>query len=61
MLTMAYCVNCGHDAGESKFCPECGTRLVEPVPSSEAEQVQAVNIDDTKGMFGVDLSKCLAQ
>ena len=24
---MVICSNCGHDAGESKFCPECGTKI----------------------------------
>lgn len=24
---MVICSNCGHNAGESKFCPECGTKI----------------------------------
>ena len=30
-----FCHNCGANAGEAKFCPECGTRLISQDPTAE--------------------------
>lgn len=27
---MVYCANCGMDAGESNFCPNCGSKIIMP-------------------------------
>ena len=31
---MVNCPNCGNDAGDSKFCPNCGTKIEEKMPRS---------------------------
>ena len=44
---MPYCSNCGHDnPDESKFCSQCGEKLVQP----EAEQEHVPTGDTTKTM-----------
>ncbi|MDR1184898.1 MAG: zinc ribbon domain-containing protein [Coriobacteriales bacterium] len=42
---MAFCGNCGTDAGDSNFCPACGTPVgVQAIPQ---EAVPAMQADDT--------------
>lgn len=42
---MTYCSECGHDAGDAKFCPECGAEVNATSETSDTDR--AVGLDET--------------
>lgn len=42
---MAYCANCGNNAGEFKFCPECGTPVGGAAPAGKEEAAPAFDLE----------------
>lgn len=44
---MATCKRCGHEAGESKFCPECGNDLRENGQSVSEQASDELNVSDS--------------
>lgn len=42
---MTYCSECGHDAGDAKFCPECGAEI--NAATEESETNGTVGLEET--------------
>src|SRR4051794_22392222 len=46
---MAQCAACGAEVQSSKFCPECGARLVADAPTAEARKTVTIVFCDVVG------------